>query len=217
MNEPHYLKVEKTARYFLSAPADGEYHTICFALHGYGQLGQYFIRNFREIDPGVLFIAPEGLHRFYLNGTGGRVGTNWMTKEDRLKDIEDYCNYLDQVYRHFSHLQGESRKVGILGFSQGVATACRWLTNSHHHFDFLINWAGAFPPDLDFERSIERMRNIPVHLLVGNRDEYISTEDFEKHLNLLDQQGYQVQPRIFEGTHKIYPEVLREVFEELNS
>ncbi len=217
MGDPHYLTIEKTSRYYTNGPPDGDYDTLCFALHGYGQLGKYFIRNFQNDELGrVLFVAPEGLHRFYLNGTNGRVGASWMTKEDRLKDIEDYCRYLDQVYRHFGAQIKDVSKVGVLGFSQGVATACRWLTNSEYHFDFLVNWAGAFPPDLDFERSMERMRQLPVYMLVGDSDEYISSEDFQKHLELLEDRGYEIKSRKFEGTHKLYPDILRDTFSEIS-
>ncbi len=216
MHEPHYLKIEKSARYYLSGPLDQDYDMICFALHGYGQLGQYFIHNFKgEQFKNVLFIAPEGLHRFYLDGTKGRVGASWMTKEDRLKDIKDYCHYLDRVYDHFKERMASVNKVGILGFSQGVATACRWLSNSRYSFDFLINWAGAFPPDLDVEESISRMSKLPVHLLLGDQDEYISLKQMEEHVALIRRQGFDVETRIFSGSHKIYPKVLEEVISSL--
>ena len=216
MHDPKYLKIKKTARYFLSGPLDNEYETICFALHGYGQLGQYFIHNFKSQDfDRILFIAPEGLHRFYLNGTNGRVGASWMTKEDRLNDIEDYCHYLDQVYLHFSGKLKEAKKVGVLGFSQGVATACRWLSKSSNLFDFLINWAGAFPPDLDVEESVAKMARLPVHLLLGDEDEYISQEQFKEHVALLRGQGFRLETTSFKGKHKIYSKVLKELFEKL--
>lgn len=216
MHDPHYLKIEKSARYFLSGPLDKKYDKICFALHGYGQLGQYFIHNFKHPDfEKILFIVPEGLHRFYLNGTNGRVGASWMTKEDRLKDIEDYCHYLDQVYHHFDDIIKNVEKVGVLGFSQGVATACRWLSSSAYNFDFLINWAGAFPPDLDLEVSTQKMARIPVHLMLGDEDEYISKAQFVEHVAWLRDQGFTIETTTFKGKHKIYHEVLKELLNKL--
>lgn len=216
MEEAHYLTIEKSARYYLNGPVDGDYHTICFALHGYGQLGKYFIQNFMELNKmGILCIAPEGFHRFYLSNKR-RVGASWMTKEDRLRDITDYCQYLDQVYHHFQVQIANANRVGILGFSQGVATACRWLSNSREQFDFLINWAGVFPPGLNIEQSLHRMRHLPVHLLLGDDDEYISQADFKGHLQYLKQQGFEVKSEIFEGEHKIYPEPLKQVFSDIN-
>ena len=64
---------------------------------------QYFIKKFEQLKrPEILFVAPEGLHRFYLKGNAGRVGSSWMTKEDRLNDIDDYNRMLDQVAKEIS-------------------------------------------------------------------------------------------------------------------
>lgn len=216
MNPPHYLGIKKSARYFLSGPAEGNYKSVCMALHGYGQLAQYFVRPFS--DPSlsdVLFVAPEGLHRFYLNGTSGRVGASWMTKEDRLKDMEDYCRYLDDLYAHLQPLISRVGHCGILGFSQGVATACRWLTHSRFSFDYLINYAGAFPPDLDHPKAIQKMQNLPVHLLLGKEDEYISEVQYRAHLQQLGETGFSVEGSLFEGGHKIYAQVVRSVFDKV--
>lgn len=216
MSEAHYVSVEKTARYYLSGPLDGTYKSICFALHGYGQLGKYFIHPFKDKTfSDILFIAPEGFHRFYLLGNKGRVGASWMTKEDRLRDIEDYCRYLDQMYSLFQELIKKTGNVGILGFSQGVATACRWLSHSAFSFDYLINYAGAFPPDLDLQQSLVRMQSLPVYMLIGDEDEYISPQKFQEHLTILQQQGFKVKPHHFKGQHRIYPEVLAEVFSKV--
>ncbi len=216
LQKPHYITIQKTARYYLSGPLSHNYKHVCFVLHGYGQLVPYFIRHFEELEmKDVLFIAPEGLHRFYLNGSKGRVGTSWMTKEDRLSDIADYCRYLDQLYEHFIEQISSAKSVGLFAFSQGVATACRWITASEHKFDYLVNYAGAFPPDLDHKSAIAKMRNIPVHMLVGNADEYISLEKFAEHISDLETRGFVVKQETFEGEHKLYKPVLEGLFKKL--
>lgn len=216
LQQPHYITIQKTARYYLSGPLSHSYKHVCFVLHGYGQLVPYFIRHFEELQrEDTLFIAPEGLHRFYLNGSKGRVGASWMTKEDRLNDIDDYCHYLDQLYAHFQEKIDKAETVGLFAFSQGVATACRWLTASENRFDYLINYAGAFPPDLDHKAAISRMKNLPVHLLVGDKDEYISEERFKGHLAELKDLGFEVQSQTFEGEHKLYRPVLLKLFSEV--
>ena len=191
---------------------------VCFILHGYGQLAHYFIKPFTDQRLGkTLFVAPEGLHRFYLDGTKGRVGASWMTREDRLRDIEDYCAYLDQLWEHvIPRVNPEARKqVGILGFSQGVATACRWLSFSEHNFAYLINYAGIYPPDLPVERAVSRMKKLPVKHLLGDEDEYISLERMRSALQGFAQQGFPDKLKIFKGGHKVYPEILLDVFSEM--
>jgi hypothetical protein len=67
---------------------------ILVALHGYGQLAQFFARKFAALDQSFGIIVPEGPHRFYLEGSSGRVGASWMTKEWREQDIEENTRYL---------------------------------------------------------------------------------------------------------------------------
>lgn len=203
------LEIRKTARYFLSADSNGKFSKICFALHGYGQLASFFCKKFDHPTlKDTLFICPEGLHRFYLKDSEGRVGSSWMTKEDRLVDISDYVRYLDQLFEEFRPLIKQTSMVGILGFSQGVATACRWLSYSKFQFDFLINWAGAFPPDLPFKNAIEKMADIPVYMVLGDKDEYIKVDKFQEHIESLKTKGFQPISREFEGNHSINIEVL---------
>jgi predicted esterase len=214
--EPHYITIKKTARYYTSGPLHKKYKAVCFALHGYGQLAAYFNKKLQasELDS-ILFVVPEGLHRFYLQNSAGRVGASWMTKEDRLNDIEDYCLYLDQLRSHFKDQIEAANYVGILAFSQGVATGCRWLAHSAYKFDFLVNWAGAFPPDLNFEAALEKMRTIPVWLALGDADEYISEEQLQQHLKTLQEKGFSPQVKRYKGEHRIYIEPLVEIFNEM--
>ena len=96
----HQLTVSRTARYHQLGELSAMTRRVWFVAHGYGQLAAYFIRHFAPLtaaDPHLVVVAPEGLSRFYLNGTGGRVGATWMTKEDRLAEIEDYVAYLNQL------------------------------------------------------------------------------------------------------------------------
>src|SRR5690606_3166934 len=111
---------------------------------------------------------------------------------------DDYCSYLDNLYVHFPEEIKAAERVGVLGFSQGVATAMRWIASSSHSFDYLINWAGAFPPDLDFEKAVERLRQMPLWMLAGTDDEYISDERFGEHLRFVKQKGFHPQTLRFE-------------------
>src|SRR2546422_2866054 len=47
--------------------------------------------------------------------------SSWMTREDRLAEIEDYVRYLDAVYAEvFGSLDRAGVTVHALGYSQGV-------------------------------------------------------------------------------------------------
>lgn len=210
------IEIKRTARYYLSNEPSSAKPYLCFVLHGYGQLPQFFLRKFEALERrDILFVAPEGLHRYYLKGSAGRVGASWMTKEDRLTDIADYCQLLDQVAAEV--LEGQNfEKLVILGFSQGVATACRWVNNTDLHFDSLINWAGAFPPDLNFEQALENFKPKELIMACGTNDEFISEERLQEHLHFLDQKGLEPSLVRFEGEHDIplpaLTKVLAQVF-----
>src|SRR5687767_5276492 len=132
------------ARYFKVGEINEHTKAVWFVLHGYGQLAQYFLTKFNALTTqGVCVIAPEGLSRFYLedvntrNQTGNnRVGATWMTRENRLMDIENYITFLDTVYQ--AEVGNRLIPVTILGFSQGAATASRWAVQNNIKYERLI-------------------------------------------------------------------------------
>ena len=99
MNE-NSISFQFSARFYDNGVAVSEAVEVLFALHGQGQLGKFFIKKFEILaSKKILVIVPEGLSRYYLDGSGGRVGATWMTSENRLVDIENYLSYLNQIYR----------------------------------------------------------------------------------------------------------------------
>jgi len=71
----NFFKIRKTVRYYSLGKAAKNVKHLWFVLHGYGQLGRYFIRHFSSLKAEErLIVAPEAPNRFYLAGTGGRVG-----------------------------------------------------------------------------------------------------------------------------------------------
>lgn len=199
------------ARYSKLGKITSQTKTVWFVLHGYGQLAPYFIRKFHLLNEiGHCVIAPEGLNRFYKFGFSGRVGASWMTKEDRIRDIENYLSYLNSVYR--LEIPTESTfQINLLGFSQGAATASRWITQSRCHFDTLILWAGIFPPDLNLEVSRLRLSKLRVTLVYGLKDPFISDDTLKEQYTLAKK--LQVAPVIhtFDGVHDIESGVLKKI------
>jgi len=205
----------RRARYYLSDEPSRSQPYLCIVLHGYGQLPEYFIKHFSRLKrDDILFAAPEGLHRFYLSGSKGRVGSSWMTKEDRLNDIDDYCLLLDQVAEEIL-AENKFQKIVLLGFSQGVATACRWMSRTEQPIDELILWSGAFPPDLNFEEAVESLGSKPVYMLLGDKDEYSEPERLEQQKEHLAANGITVESQLFSGGHTIIAEVLEDLLEKV--
>jgi len=180
----HHLRVRRTARYYTLGGASGGVRTVWVVLHGYSQLAAVFIRFFSDLaGPDSLVLAPEALNRYYLVGpeagaaTERPVGATWMTREDRASEISDYVEYLDTLYDEviLEHARSGAR-VAVVGFSQGAATATRWLMHGRASIDRLILWGGLLPPETDISAANARLRGTPLTIVVGTRDRYIDEE-----------------------------------------
>jgi len=203
------------ARYYTLGEINPATTKIWFVLHGYGQLSKYFLNKFKTLaDAGVYVIAPEGLSKFYLEdvttrtSTGNqRVGATWMTRENRLTDIENYINYLSRVYKREvpTDFRGE---ITLLGFSQGAATATRWAIDGNHVFHQLILWAGILPPDMDFEKAHEILKDKKVVEVFGKQDPYLTDERLKEATTLNARLNIQPEMIEFEGGHEINHQVL---------
>jgi predicted esterase len=179
--QEHHISVSRTARYYTLGTLNDNTKNVWFVLHGYGQLAQYFIRKFKGMANDDMFIvAPEALSRFYLKEFDGRVGATWMTREDRLVEIDDYINYLNDLYD--SVLGGrKDLKINILGFSQGTITALRWVNDGHVHCDAISLWAGFFSKGIADILPPANLADIDTTFVYGTQDEFLVNIDIEKY------------------------------------
>lgn len=213
----HHLEVTRTARYWTlgdAAAAD----EVWFVLHGYKQLARRFLRRFEPIAaPGRLIVAPEALSRFYTSPAPGRhgprsvVGASWMTREDRLSEIRDYVAYLDRLA---SVVLRGAEEVTVLGFSQGTATAARWVSMGAVEARRLVLWAGYVPHDQDAERASEVFARTELVLVRGDADPGLTDELSARERTVLDEAGVPHRVVRYEGGHEIDGTVLARLAEE---
>ena len=205
-----YLSFEFKCRYYHLGELDQSTKQIWFVLHGQGHLAQYFIKQFDPLDNGsTLIIAPEGLNRYYLDGFTGRVGATWMTKEDRLTDIENYVNFLNRVHDEVLSSAPSDIKVNLLGFSQGVATVMRWVLQKHINFHRLVLWAGIFPFDMDFVIAKQKLKDRGIISVLGDNDPYVTEKIIQEQIEYEARLGLEVKKIRFEGGHELNVEVLK--------
>ena len=209
MSQEHRISFEYTGRYrVLGTPGEAIEH-VWIVCHGHGHLAEFFIKQFNCLDDGChLIVAPEGLSKYYLKGFTGRVGATWMTKEDRLNDIDNYLVYLEAVYADVIKRLNKNVKVTLFGFSQGAATISRFATQTGVSFDRLVLWAGIFPPDLPPIQSVARLQDKPVYWVYGTKDPFLNQGIMEEQGKIADQ--IKVTPEVlsFEGEHELYDELL---------
>ncbi|MEY2963492.1 MAG: hypothetical protein RL754_753 [Bacteroidota bacterium] len=185
-----------------------ETKNVWIGLHGYGQLVQFFSRHFRDfVTEDRAFVFPQGPHKFYLNGVSGRVGASWMTKEDRLVDIDNQRVYLEQV-RAWVAQQCPMAEIHVVAFSQGVATGMRWLGRNEGSLGAFLAWAGSWPPDLD-EKSIAGLKSTRFQGWFGTEDEFIGLEKQEEILRHYREELELVLPYDrYEGGHRFDSAIL---------
>jgi predicted esterase len=208
----HHARIARRARYYTLGAAEAA-HDIWIVCHGYGQLAGRFIENFTSIaQPGSLFVAPEGLHRFYIDppprpAAQRRVGATWMTREDRDNDIADYVDYLDLLSAELT-ARAPSARVRALGFSQGTATVLRWAVRGQATPAEVVLWAGEVPDDVDWTEGARKLAQTRIRAIRGSRDENVPATVFQRNLETLKQVGLSYQMHEFDGGHKLDDAVL---------
>jgi predicted esterase len=200
----NHIQVSKTARYFTLGDLTEHTKEVWFVLHGYAQLAVDFIKDFEVLNDGSRFIvAPEGLNKFYARGFGGKPAATWMTSEDREAEIADYINYLNLLYQSL-HIP-ESCKVVVLGFSQGVATASRFIHNHQSRVDEFIVYSGELAAELVNPIST-LISNKKITYVTGNNDPFITPEKHEQVYALMRSLNARIVD--FDGGHEVRREVL---------
>ena len=205
----HATAVTRTAHYASLGQPGEHIKQLWIVTHGYGQLAKTFIRRFLPIwDEQTLIIAPEGLSRFYWGGFDGPVVASWMTREDRLDEIADFSNMMDQLYEQYVPLCHPEVEINLLGFSQGTATQVRWIMRSFPKFHRLILWAGQLPEDLDYQPHLKYFTEKQLFYAYGDADPFITPKRLAFLEQVIADSGLTFTEIPFAGEHKVEKEAL---------
>lgn len=216
--QAHKITIPKTAHYYTLGQPGKHIRKLWIVCHGYGQLASTFIYKFEGLDDGqTLVLAPEGLSRFYWGGLTGPVVASWMTKHDRLDEIVDYSNFLQQLYDLTVPQLAEDVQITLLGFSQGCATQCRWILNKLPHFHQLILWAGLLPEDVDYKIHQAYFSDKKLTFVYGKQDEFVTEERLFWQRDFAAEQGLEFDTVVFEGKHEVDRAVLQQLAAQSNT
>lgn len=206
----HNFITPKTARYFTMGELTEQTKNVWIVCHGYGQLAENFIKKFHQIvDEENYIISPEGLHRYYLDAKHEKIGASWMTREDRLDDINDYVNLLDGILE--LELIDFKGKIILFGFSQGVATVSRWYMMGKIKPTYFVMWAGVFPPDLPMEKERWVFNDSTNFVVIGEQDEFFPEQRRNQIIQEIENKGIKFDLLTFNGKHVINQETLLEL------
>jgi len=217
MFSEHHIRVGRTARYHTIGKPGPDTRDIWFVCHGHGQLAGDFIREFFAVaDPSRVIVAPEALSRYYVSSEPGfhskeaKVGATWMTREDRESEINDYVAYLDALYDEIlSPLRREDVSVTVVGFSQGGATANRWVTQGHARADRLVMWGSLLAGDADLNQAATFFRDVKLTIVYGKRDQFADEGMIAGYETLLRDNHIPFELVTFEGGHRMDRDTLR--------
>ncbi len=210
----HTRPTVRTARYAVLGTEPTEAQRVWFVLHGYGQIVPRFLRHFEGVVPeDCCIVAPEGLSRFYIDmprSDGAhlqRVGAGWMTREAREDDIHDTMRWLDELYADIMQ-QSPHAAVGVLAFSQGVATATRWMAQGRVRPRAFVAWAGGVAHDVDAQSMTTALQDTDVTLVSGDQDQFVSNDTRAAMLSSLQAWQPAATSVVFAGAHHLERTVL---------
>ena len=176
---------------------------VWIVFHGMGYLSKYFIKYFSHLNPDENFIiAPQAPSKYYQGKNFKHVGSSWLTRENTIEETKNVLTYTDEVYK--AEAPKNMPTFIVLGYSQGVSIATRWVASRKINCNHLVLHSGGIPMELkpkDFEFLNNKTK---VTYLYGNKDQYITearkTEEVLKGNNLF---GNHLQIEVFKGIHEV--------------
>lgn len=181
---------------------------IWFVCHGIGYLSRYFIRYFSGLNPEKHFIiAPQAPSKYYQDKNYKYIGASWLTREETVLEMQNIKAYFDAIYQE-KIKPYSNKKLMILGYSQGVSVAMRWMVQSKISCDKLLIHSGGIPEELT-AKDFEGLQFKP-YLIYGKSDPYINTERVKVELKKAKQLfGKKLKVIPFEGEHVVSKEVIQ--------
>lgn len=207
------MQDKMTSEKRVSYPAHNTYSTlnelgpatrnIWLVFHGLGHLSRYFIRNFKELNAEENYIiAPQAPSKYYQGTDFKHVGASWLTREDTVEETKNVLSYVDGVWK--AEKPEALPRFIVLGYSQGVSIATRWLSSRNLLCDHLVLHSGGIPNELRPEDFNYLPNTTKVTFLYGSEDPYITearkTEEKIKGERLF---GQRLEMTEFKGVHEV--------------
>ena len=159
---------------------------VWIVLHGIGYLSRYFLKYFNQLPKEKHYvIAPQAPSKYYLDNKFKHVGASWLTKEKREMETKNVLSYLNRIYTE-ENIPDHCQLI-VLGFSQGVSIATRWVAKNKIPCHQLVLYAGGIPEELtpgDF--NFKAFQHSQVKIIVGDQDNFLTPEKLEHELSKAD-------------------------------
>jgi len=183
---------------------------VWFVCHGMGYLSRYFLKYFKSLDSDKNYIiAPQAPSKYYQQPKM-HVGANWLTRDNTESGMENLISYFDAI------LDNERLPTNInfivLGYSQGVSVALRYISKRKLQCNKLIIHSGGIPKEL-VNKDFKYMNNeTEVFLVYGTQDEYLNKNRIIEETRLAKELfGNKLKIMPFEGKHVVNVDFIRSV------
>ena len=188
---------------------------VWIVFHGMGYLSKYFIRYFSELNSDENYIiALQAPSKYYQDKAFKHVGASWLTRENTVIETENVLNYVDAVFK--KEVSNNVPNLIVLGYSQGVSVATRWVARRKIQCEMLILHSGGIPIELKPEDFDFLSPTTKVIYLYGNKDQYITearkTEEQLKGSKLFKDR---LSIEVFEGIHEVNREFLMAISKQI--
>lgn len=182
---------------------------VWFVCHGMGYLSRYFLRYFTGLNSEENYIiAPQAQSKYYIPQKFRHVGASWLTKENTLKETENVIRNFDAVFQNENLIN--DKQLIILGYSQGVSVAMRYMAKRKIQANHLVIHSGGIPKELTSEDF--KYYTGKVTLTYGDQDEYLNTERIEEEVvkaRMLFENKLLIIP--FKGKHIVNTEIINQL------
>lgn len=182
---------------------------VWFVCHGMGYLSKYFVNYFKELNTTENYIiAPQAQSKYYIPSKYKHVGASWLTKENTLIETENVMRYFDAVLMNESFPKEKNRIV--LGYSQGVSVALRYIAKSHMQCSHIVLMSGGIPKELIVSDFMFLNPDTKVSLIYGDNDEYLDEDRILQEKNrVFELFGHLTLNVIqFKGNHEVRKELI---------
>lgn len=120
--------------------------TVWLVFHGMGYLSRYFLRYFKALNTKENYIiAPQAPSKYYIQPKM-HVGANWLTRDQTASGTANIMRYLDAILE--AEKIPDDRNLIVLGYSQGVSIALRYLAKRQLQCEQLVIHSGGIPKEL---------------------------------------------------------------------
>lgn len=152
---------------------------VWLVLHGIGYLGRFFLRHFKQLNSKENYIiCPQAPSKYYKDEAYKRIGASWLTKENTVMETENVLNYIDSIIEA-EFIDFKKVHFIVLGYSQGVSIATRWLAIRKQVCNQLIMISGVFPKELN-GNNFQHIPNLKTIHTVGLNDEIFDPINVKK-------------------------------------